>query len=65
VNLNDGQGEVIKPFVVMEFAEHGNLFNIVRKHKLPAGCCRNLFKQLLAAIKHLNEKEIAHRDIKL
>jgi len=27
--------------------------------------CRTLFKQLISALKHLSELEIAHRDIKL
>lgn len=49
----------------MEFAEHGELFKIVRSERLSPEACRTYFKQLIEAISHLAEKELSHRDIKL
>lgn len=51
-------------FVVMEFAELGDLFEVMRVRKSPfaESEARWLFKQLLSATDHLHKKKIAFRD---
>lgn len=51
--------------MVLEFAEHGELFKIVNLGKLSEDISRTLFFQLVTALKYLKDIKITHRDIKL
>jgi serine/threonine protein kinase len=53
-------------FVVLEFAENGNLFDFVnKKGALPENQARHYFCQLLSVLEYLHfEKLVAHRDLK-
>lgn len=61
----DGKAEENRPIVVLEYAEGGDLHEMVSKgSNLRAEICRSLFKQLIESIEYLHSKGIAHRDIK-
>ena len=54
-----------KTFLVMEYANGGELFNrIVKKGKLSIDESKNIFRQLLSGVKYLHLNHIIHRDIK-
>lgn len=54
-----------KTFLVMEYANGGELFNrIVKKGKLSVDESKNIFRQLLSGVKYLHLNHIIHRDIK-
>jgi serine/threonine protein kinase len=51
--------------VVMEFCEHGDLFEHLARHgALPFSQLRFFIYPLLNALQHLHEKGFAHRDVK-
>lgn len=53
-----------RSIIVLEFAE-AELFDFIAKEgKFPPEICRNLIKQLIDAIKFLNDQGITHRDLK-
>lgn len=51
--------------VVMEFAEHGDLFNYLLQGPLPEGIARYFFEQVLNAVEHLHRNRFCHLDLKL
>lgn len=53
--------------VICEFAERGDLFNLMTRHPsgLPETEAMNLFYQVCEAVQFLHGRNIAHRDIKL
>ncbi|OHT16232.1 CAMK family protein kinase [Tritrichomonas foetus] len=53
-------------FCVMEYVEHGNLFEFINGHtSLDENSARKIFSQLVSALAYLhNRKYIAHRDLK-
>jgi serine/threonine protein kinase len=55
----------IRQTIVLEFAQRGDLFNMVKMGRLPEDVARTVFLQLLKAIRDLKEAEVAHLDIKM
>lgn len=53
-------------YLVMEYAENGNLLNFVNSHgRLPEPQARRYFSQLISALEYLhNVRFVAHRDLK-
>eukprot|EP00340_Litonotus_pictus_P003327 CAMPEP_0170527232 /NCGR_PEP_ID=MMETSP0209-20121228/12697_1 /TAXON_ID=665100 ORGANISM="Litonotus pictus, Strain P1" /NCGR_SAMPLE_ID=MMETSP0209 /ASSEMBLY_ACC=CAM_ASM_000301 /LENGTH=657 /DNA_ID=CAMNT_0010817625 /DNA_START=442 /DNA_END=2415 /DNA_ORIENTATION=+ len=52
-------------YLAMEYAEHGNVFNEVKKYgKLDERTSRNYFAQVCEAVNYLHLKGYVHRDIK-
>jgi len=54
-------------FIVMSFAEGGDLFDYITSHedsRLPTEEALRLFKQLVSAVNHLHKNGFVHRDIK-
>ena len=52
-------------FVVMEYAERGELFDLIaQRGKLPEPEARNFFMQILAGIEYCHNNLVAHRDLK-
>lgn len=52
-------------FIVMDYAEKGDLLDYVRKHgALPDQEAKNMFQAMAQAVKYLHDLNIAHRDLK-
>lgn len=52
-------------YLIMEYCQHGELFQfIIDQQRVPEFLARNIFKQLLDAIAYIHSKSVAHRDIK-
>lgn len=51
--------------IVLEFAEHGDLFKLVQRGKICEEASRTLFKQMIRALRTLKEAQVTHLDIKL
>ncbi|WP_289137758.1 serine/threonine-protein kinase [uncultured Brevibacillus sp.] len=59
----------LPPYLIMEYANNGNLLEAVKRHKeagtfFEIGELKNLYLQLIEGMKSINEK-VVHRDIKL
>ena len=53
-------------YIAFEFAENGDLFEIVSKYgAMSEILCRTLFHQLVDAIEHMHSNGVAHLDLKL
>lgn len=61
-DFNENNGETF--FLILEYAEKGNLYKIIKKDKLTEKSARNYFGQILNAVHYLHFKGIIHRDIK-
>lgn len=60
-----GKGVEIKPLIVLELAEGGELFEFISKQgKFKPDVCRAYTKQLISAVKYLVDQGVTHRDIK-
>ncbi|CAH1773545.1 unnamed protein product [Owenia fusiformis] len=54
-----------KLHMVMEYANGGELFNkISNEGKLPESEAKSVFAQVMAAVQHMHEHQIIHRDLK-
>lgn len=51
--------------IVTEHCEGGDLHRFVRSHPLAPDAIREIFIQLLLALKHMHDRRILHRDLKL
>jgi len=51
-------------YIILEYAEGGELFDYILKKTITEDDARTLFKQLLDAVNYLHQHEIAHRDLK-
>ncbi|CAD8167657.1 unnamed protein product [Paramecium octaurelia] len=52
-------------FVVMEYAERGELFDLIaQRGKLPESEARNFFLQILSGVEYCHNNLVAHRDLK-
>ena len=53
-------------FLAMEYAPHGDFFDLISSQELSSEkLIRTYFKQLIDAIEHIHLKEIAHLDLKI
>ena len=55
----------LRPTIVLNFAERGDLFNLINYGRVPENVARTVFIQLLRAIKAMKEAEVVHLDIKM
>lgn len=52
-------------YIVMEYAEHGELFDLItRMRSLPIEVAMRLFRQLIYGLEYLHSHAICHRDLK-
>jgi BR serine/threonine kinase len=52
-------------YIVLEYAEHGELFEVLRKHRLlPTEIAMAFFRQLIFGLDYLHAHSICHRDLK-
>lgn len=68
--LNEGQSYNYIRYLVMPFMNAGNALDLALNMsslnvRMSRNACRWLFKQLVEAIAHLHEYQIAHMDLKL
>ncbi|CAG9318062.1 unnamed protein product [Blepharisma stoltei] len=65
IKLYDHLEDSSNIYLVLEYAEHGNLFtHIKRKKKLTEPEAWNFFTQVCIGINYLHEQQVIHRDIK-
>jgi len=65
IKLYDHLEDPSSIYLVLEYAEHGNLFtHIKRKRKLTELEAWNFFTQVCIGINYLHEQQVIHRDIK-
>ena len=50
---------------IMEYAQNGDLLNLLSENELPFEVIKDYFLQLCEAVKYLHEKGVVHGDIKL
>ena len=51
-------------YIILEYAENGNLFDYLHKNTIPIHEALRIFSQLVSAVNHLHKMNILHRDIK-
>jgi serine/threonine protein kinase len=51
-------------YILLEFAELGNLYNRIEAGRIPEREAAILFRQIVCAVAHLHSRGIIHRDIK-
>jgi len=69
VRYRDSFLEMGKLHIVMDFAEGGDLHNLLKQtaasgHLLPEDLVLDYFVQLCLAMKHVHDRKVLHRDIK-
>jgi len=65
VRLNHSQIIRDTGYIYMEYVQHPNLFNYLRRHRrLPQDRALAIFSNLLATVEAIHEEGIAHRDLK-
>ena len=63
--MKNGQCFNSHPYIVLEYAEKGELFDyIVQKHHLSENEASIFFYQLINAVDYIHKNNIAHRDLK-
>lgn len=62
VIVDEKEGKVA---FIMEYAEHGDLLNLLSEKSLTTAVIINYFRQLCEAVKYLHERGVIHGDIKL
>ncbi|OMJ69099.1 hypothetical protein SteCoe_33267 [Stentor coeruleus] len=65
IRLYDHIEDTIKIYIILEYAEKGSLFNIIRKRiKLSENEIWPIFTQICVGLNYLHTKNLIHRDIK-
>ena len=64
IKLYDSFEDETHSFLILEYAEKGDLFEYLRKQKLEKDQLLKFFYQATLAINYLHEKKILHRDLK-
>lgn len=54
-----------KVFLLMELAEKGNLYKLVKDKPLEEEKAVKFFYQILEGIEYLHSKDVVHRDLKV
>lgn len=63
---SDGGKTYTCNFLVFDYVVGGELFDvIIREPQVPDAGIRTIFKSILAGIKHVHDKNMAHRDLKM
>ena len=61
-----GKEECLKPIVVLEYAECGELYDFIsNKGGFEPSICRTIIKGLINAIEYMHLEGVTHRDLKL
>lgn len=53
-----------KIFLILEYAQHGNLFRMMRKTKMTEELIHKYFTQTVNALIYVHSKKLIHRDLK-